>query len=177
MKTVDPFVISFRDLKSGTRNFDLIAGDSFFERYPESEIHRGEVHIGVELLREERMLDFHLTIDGNIVILCDRCNEPVTLGIGGKERLIVKLGDEYREESDEVQIIPETENTISLAPFIYEYIHLLLPMRRVHPDRSDGTSACDPEALKRLEELNKRPDHDDRWDALNKLKIENRQIV
>ena len=47
-------------------------------------------------------------------------------------RLVVKFGKEYAEESDEVVVIPEEEGAINLAWFLYEFIALAVPMKHVH---------------------------------------------
>ena len=47
-------------------------------------------------------------------------------------RLAVKFGKEYAEESDEVVVIPEEEGAINLAWFLYEFIALAVPMKHVH---------------------------------------------
>lgn len=49
-----------------------------------------------------------------------------------KNRLVVKFGDEYAEENDEVVVIPFSEGAINLAWFIYEFIALAIPMKHVH---------------------------------------------
>jgi len=105
-----------------------------------------------------------------VKVACDRCNELMDVGVSGNERLIVKLGDHYYEESEDVQVIPDTAHQFDLGPFIYEYIHLLLPIRRVHPEDEAGNSRCDPEILKKLKELSERHIQDPRWDVLTKLK-------
>jgi uncharacterized metal-binding protein YceD (DUF177 family) len=45
---------------------------------------------------------------------------------------VVKFGNEYAEESDEVVIVPEEEGSINIAWFLYEFIALAIPMKHVH---------------------------------------------
>ncbi len=142
----------------------------FFEQVEDTEIQGGSVSVAVVMAREERMLDLHFTIAGKVTVLCDRCNEPVEVEVNGKERLIVKLGDRYFEESEDVQVIPDTAHQVELSPFIYEYIHLLMPVRRVHPDDEQGNSRCNPEVIKKLNELGERHMQDPRWEVLTQLK-------
>jgi uncharacterized metal-binding protein YceD (DUF177 family) len=79
------------------------------------------------------------------------------------------MGDAYQDEGEEVIIIPEAERQFDVSPFLFEVIHLMLPARRVHPEK-DGQSECDPEILKKLEELSNQRAPDPRWEALKKLK-------
>jgi uncharacterized metal-binding protein YceD (DUF177 family) len=116
------------------------------------------------------MMDLHLAIEGKVSVACDRCNEQMEMDVKGNERLIIKLGDRYYEESDDVQVIPDTAHQFDMSPFLYEYIHLLLPIRRVHPEDEKGNSRCDPGIIRKLKELSESHMPDPRWEALNQLK-------
>jgi uncharacterized metal-binding protein YceD (DUF177 family) len=168
----EEYRIAFAGLKPGTHVFDFEIGRAFFEAIGDDVISDGKVTATISMIREERMLDLHFRIVGSVVVMCDRCNEPLMLEIGGEERLIVKLGDRYYEESEDVQIIPETDHAFDVAPFLYEYLHLMLPVRKVHPDDESGNSLCDPEVLKKLEELTPEPAPDPRWEVLRNLRQE-----
>lgn len=167
------FIIPFSGLKLGEHHFDFEIDSTFFDHFEYSEIKQGAVNVHLSMEREEKMLVMHFTLEGTITVPCDRCNEPVDLEINGDEDLIIKFGSDFIEESETVQIIPEGETQIDLSPFLYEYIHLAMPVRRVHPDDENGNSLCDPEILKRLEELPAPSGPDPRWEALNKLKTKN----
>jgi len=134
------------------------------------EIKGGTVAVSVVMDREERMMDLRFAIEGMLRVPCDRCNELMDIPVSGKERLIIKLGEGYYEEREDVQVIPETAGKIDLGPFIYECIYLLLPARRVHPDDVSGNTTCDPEVIRKLKELSEQHTPDPRWDALNQLK-------
>ena len=170
MKDPEQYQIAFSGLKPGTHTFDFKIGKLFFDAVEDAEIRDGAVSVTVTMVKEERMMDFHFTIAGTVKVSCDRCNELMDIAIGGNERLIVKFGDRYYEESEDVQVIPETAHQFDLRPFIYEYIHLLLPIRRVHPEDKKGESLCDPVIIEKLKELSQHHTLDPRWDALNKLK-------
>ena len=166
----DQYQIAFSGLNPGTYIFDFQIGDSFFEQLQDAEIKGGQVSVIVTMAKEERMMDLHLEISGQVRVACDRCNELMDMEVDGRERLIIKLGDHYFEESEDVQVIPDTAHQFDLGPFMYEYIHLLLPIRRVHPEDEAGSSQCDPEIIRKLKELSERHMEDPRWEALKKLK-------
>lgn len=119
------------------------------------------------------MLVFLFSISGEVILACDRCNEPIQIPLFGEERLIVKFGDEYSEQSYEVQIIPESESKFDTAPFLYEFIHLLLPMRRIHPEDEKSDSACAQTVMDKIEELSQKPKEDPRWEKLKELGMKN----
>lgn len=177
MDSAGAYVIPFKGLKFGSYPFDFEIDDSFFSLFPESQVQKAAVHVHVDFEKEERMLVAHITLDGEAEVPCDRCNEPMNVKINGLERLIVKFGEAYQEQTDEVLIIPEAEHQIDLAPFLYEYVHLLLPMRKVHEEDAKGPRQCDPGVIRKMEELNRKAASDPRWEALAKFKETNDQIV
>lgn len=167
------FVIQFGGLKPGMHHFSYEIDHSFFDHFDYSEIKNGKVNVEIDMEREEKMLVIHFSLDGMVEVPCDRCYIPFNLPIVGKETLIVKFGKDYHEENEQIQIIPEGEHHFDVSPFIYEYIHLLMPFRKVHPEDSEGNSLCDPEVIKRIGESENESEPDPRWDALKKLKTNN----
>ena len=64
---------------------------------------------------------------------------------------------------------------LDLQQHLYEFIHLALPIKRVHPGDKNGKSTCDPVMLKKLEELIVEEEKEERprWDELKKLMNDN----
>ena len=173
MDYLKQFVIPFGGLKPGVHQFTFKVDDLFFEQFEHSEIKKGKFTVEVAFEREEKMLILNFVINGKVEIPCDRCYESFLLPVSGKERLIVKFGDGFHEEDEEVQIIPIGETQIDISPFIYEFVHLLIPYRRVHPEDENGNSQCDPDIIKRIDEREATSEPDPRWEALKKLKPKN----
>jgi len=170
------YSIQFASLKPENYTFEFVVNDKFFENFDESEIKKGHVKILVDLERQTRMLIFNFKIEGVVKLLCDRCLDEYDQPIHSEERLIVKLGSEKKEETEEIVVIPEADHSISLAQFFYEYIHLALPVKKVHPSNSKGKSLCNKEVIKKLKEhentkSNESEKPDPRWDALKKIKF------
>jgi len=94
--------------------------------------------------------------------------------VSGNEEFFIKFGTEYREENDDVLIIPENETHIEISGLIYDYLHLMIPYRVVHPDNESGETTCNPEVIKRLNELSLREesDADSPWGKLKDLNLE-----
>lgn len=164
------FIIHFTGLSIGNHQFEFEVDDTFFESYEYSELHHGKVRVDVDLEKQERMLLFSFQIEGSVEVTCDRCGEEFMLPLSGTEQLIVKFGNEYAEENADIITIPATDYKFDLSPFLYEYLHLMLPSRILHPDDENGNTSCNPEVLKRLEQLAPHPSTDPRWDALSRLK-------
>ena len=173
MDYLKQFVIQFGGLKSGLHQFSFEIEDLFFGKFEYSEIKKGNATVKIDFEREEKLLILNFFIDGKVEMHCDRCYELFLLPINGKERLIVKFGNDFHEENEEVQIIPEGETQIDIRSFVYEFIHLLIPFRRVHPEDENGNNLCDPEIIKRIDERESSYEPDPRWEVLKKLKPQN----
>jgi len=167
---MEKYQIQFSGLKPGLHNFEFTLDHSFFEYYSYSDITDCKIRILSEMEKEERMLIFRFDIAGNLGMVCDRCGDPLTVEISGKQNLVVKLGDHYEEESEVVQIIKESDARFDISQFFYEYICLMLPAHRVHGNDSKGKSLCNPEVIKRLEDPKLTHEPDPRWEVLRKLK-------
>jgi uncharacterized metal-binding protein YceD (DUF177 family) len=163
------YTIQFVGLEPGNHQFEFEVNDSFFEHFEFSQIQHGTIHVTIDLQKMERMMIFDINIDGKVLVTCDRCTNEFDLPLHDTQRLIVKLGAEYTEESEDVVVIPETDYQFNLASYIYEFIHLALPARLLHPDDANGNSTCDPDMLRLLETLTPTESVDPRWEALKKL--------
>ena len=98
----------------------------------ENEVKKGKVKVDLALRRASMMFELDFQIKGVVSVPCDRCLEDVEIPIETQNRLVVKFGDEYAEESDELVVVPEEEGVISLAWYMYEFIALAIPMKHVH---------------------------------------------
>ena len=164
------FVVPFSGLKVGNYTFTFEIDDRFFEHFEYSEISQGRIHVDVVLERQPRMMVFSFLIAGHVFIPCDRCGEMFSQPVDGEETLIVKYGPEHEEESEDILVIKEDEHELDLSQYIYEYIHLLLPMRKVHGTDENGNSLCNPDITSRITYQEDQPEDDPRWDVLKKLK-------
>ena len=150
--------------------FDI--DDKFFDDYEQSEITKGKVKAEVDLDKRTSMLEFHFRIAGNVTIICDRCLDEFEMPIEYEATLFVKFGDTSEEQTDEIIVLSHNEFEIDVAQYIYEFVHLSLPYKRVHPNDSKGRSTCNKEMLKKLDEYiirENKEDNDPRWDDLQNL--------
>ena len=170
MNYLDNYNIMFSGLGLGEHSFEFEIGDKFFESFDYSEIKQGKITVGVRLEKQERMLVLNFHLSGFVHVMCNRCMEFYDQPITGTEQLFVKFGDEHREESDNIIIIPSGNHTINISQFIYEYINLLLPYKCVHPNDDAGKSRCNTVATDEVEKLSTQPHTDPRWDALKTIK-------
>lgn len=167
------FNIPFSGLKQGKHDFNYEIDNTFFESFGYEEFNEVAVDLRVVLNKTSTMLELDFDATGTVNVDCDLTSEPYDQPIEGHLELVVKFGEEYDDDDDEILILPQGEHQVNVAQFIYEMIILAVPQKRVHPGIADGTLKS--EALDRLQELqpkdkkNNDDESDPRWDELKKL--------
>ena len=167
------YVIPFSGLKEARHSFEFEIDKEFFENIPDSLVDDGNVKVDFVLEKRSSMLILEFEIQGLLTSPCDRCNEPVEIEVEASEKLYVKFTDESMEDTDEIIILSESDYEIDIAPYIYEFIVLAAPSRRVHEE-----GECDEEYLNKLEEYShleideseEEEEIDPRWAKLKNLK-------
>jgi uncharacterized protein len=167
------YIIQFSSLAEGIHSFEFIIDDKFFKEFEFSEITDGKVNIDLQFDRQATMIVMEFAINGYITCICDRCLENYQQEISGNERIIVKFSDDKSEESDEIKVLPVAANEIDISQDVYEFINLLLPVKRVHPEDKSGKSFCNPEIIKILNKLGPQKNIDPRWEELKKISFKN----
>lgn len=167
------FLIPFVGLKLGKHQFDYQIGKEFFEGFEFDEYNDVNVKVDLVLDKKSTMLELAFKHKGTINVPCDLTGEEFDLPIKGKLNLIVKFGDVFNNENDELLILPHGEFQVDVAQYIYEMIVLSVPSKRIHPGVKDGTLKT--EAIEKLNELAPKEQHkeednnDPRWDKLKQL--------
>ena len=173
MRYMYQFIIPFSGLKEGMHDFAFDLEDKFFEHFEYTEIKKGKVHVDCLLEKQSRMMILQFRIRGTVFVPCDRCGEEFGLEIAGEQNLIVKYGESHTEESEDILVITEKEHEIDISQYLYEYVHLLLPMKKTHPEDEQGQSQCNPEILRYIKDTEEHP-VDPRWEVLQKIKNNNK---
>ena len=175
MKMLKDYEISFFGLKEGLHRFEYKIDRQFFEYFGYEEFLDADLSIELDFRKKSNLLELHLTGQGKAKVNCDLSNEAFDLPLNGELALVVKFGEEYNDDNEEVLILPHGEHQMNVAQYIYEMMVLAVPPKRVHPGIEDGS--LDSDILKRLEELspereNKKQNIDPRWEDLKKLLID-----
>lgn len=145
MEETKRYTIAYRGLRSGLHDFHFKVDGGLFRAYGSTEIKDGDCDVSVALERGESMLTLDVTVDGSVVVECDRCLEDCNVPIHYEGQLLVKFSDEVHEYDGEVMWLLPMEDEVDLTQYIYESIVLALPYQRVHPD-----GECNPEMLERF---------------------------
>ena len=172
MKSDRRFVILFRGLAQGKHDFVFDVDNEFFDGFEGSEISIGKVFVSVGLSKTVNLLELDFSLKGSVTVMCDRCLDEFEMPIEYQTKLFVKFGDISEEQDDEVIILSQADGELDIKQHIYEYIHLSLPYKRVHPDKQ-GKSTCNKEMLKKLSEYSIREHTETPWDDLKNLMNKN----
>ena len=170
MKYAREFMLPLAGLPLGETRYTFDLERPFFELHADEEVSDARLKGALLLAKRDNMIELIFSIKGWMGVDCDRCGDNFHQEVEGEQELILKYGEQYEEESDEVLTIPVDLHEFDISHLLYEYIILLLPYRKIHPDNADGSSTCNAEVLKRLEQMRKEEAADPRWEALKKLK-------
>lgn len=167
------FSIPFSGLKQGKHDFGFKISNKFFESFGFDEFNESDVHLDVLLNKTSTMLELEFSAQGMVNVDCDITSEPYEQPISSEMELVVKFGDEYNDDDDEILIIPHGSHEVNIAQYVYEMLVLAVPQKRVHPGIADGTLKS--KALDKLAELQpketrgNKDENDPRWDKLKSL--------
>ncbi|MGB2087219.1 MAG: YceD family protein [Psychroflexus salarius] len=174
MKDLEAYVIKFVGLKQGKHQFEYKITDEFFDFFEYDDFNTAEVNMTILLNKKANMLEFSFTAKGNINLNCDVSTEAYDQLVQNTFELVVKFGDEYNDDNEDLLILPWSDYELNIAHYIYETIVLAIPQKRIHPGVEDGT--LDSEILDKLDELQPKAeedknedDIDPRWEDLKKL--------
>jgi uncharacterized metal-binding protein YceD (DUF177 family) len=160
-------------LSAGNHDFVFDIDKKFFDDFEGSEIKEGKVNVLVNLTKTANFLELNFRLEGTLLATCDRCLDEFELPIEYLTKLYVKFGDITDDQNDEIIMLPYSEGELDIKQFIYEYIHLSLPYKRVHPNDKKGKSTCNTEMLKKLGEYTVKEHTETPWDDLKKLMNKN----
>ncbi|HKL35702.1 MAG TPA: DUF177 domain-containing protein [Salegentibacter sp.] len=175
MRNLAAYTIPFVGLKLGKHQFEYEIDNEFFEHFEYDDLNSSNVKIDLLLEKKTTMMELTFKASGSVNVNCDITNEPYDQPIEGSLFLVIKFGDEFNDENEDLLILPHGEFEVNVQQYIYELIVLSIPLKRVHPGVEDGT--LDSEVLDKLEELSisnneNKSDEDEidpRWNKLKNL--------
>ena len=171
MRDLNPFVINTSGLKTGTHKFDFNIDNKFFEGFDYFDFKSAKLKTKLTLEKKETILNLTFETKGNIKVPCDLSMEVFEMFSLSSFSLVVKYGEMYNDESDEILILPHNSNQIDISQYIYEMVVLSVPYKKIHPGIKDGSLKSDIlEKLKLFQPKEKKQlEHDSRWNKLKDL--------
>ena len=168
------FTIPFVGLKEGKHDFEFIIKKAFFDFFEYDEFNDVLITTSLLLNKTSTMMELEFISQGTINVNCDLTNEPFDQEIDSELKLIVRFGEEFNDENEEILILPHGEYEVDIKQYIYEMIVLSKPFKLIHPGIEDGTldigilSSIEKYSLKENTEEDSE-DVDPRWNKLKNL--------
>ena len=173
MERSSKFMLPFVGLKEGVHQFNYDIENTFFKTFDFNDFFDAKVKISLTLDKKSTLLKLNFKAQGSLEVACDVTDEHFDFPIDTNFDWIVKFGDDYNNDNDEILIIPHGSYEIDLAQPIYEMIVLAIPAKIEHPGIEDGSLESD--ILNKLEELQPKErllpqeESDPRWNKLKDL--------
>ena len=171
MKSISTHKIEFAGLKVGKHQFSFELNKEFFENFSFFDFNNISLKVDIDLIKKSNLLELNFYAKGSVNVNCDMTNEPFDMPFDKEDLLVVKFGQEYNDEDNEILVLPFGEHKIILDQYLYELVILSLPRKRVHPGVEDGT--LESEIIEILDELKPSGlglETDPRWEKLKKIK-------
>lgn len=165
-----------------TFNFQLTS--EFFSLFEESVVQKGLLNVDVDLEKTSLHIRVNISIKGIVELVCDRSLDVFDYQIDSITPLIFKFSEEEEGEiTDEIIGIKRETIKINMAQYIYEFINLELPIKKLHPRFQAEDNQEDAESFLIYSTENKEKSDNDsptedlidpRWLALKSLNDKNK---
>ncbi|MBC7451671.1 MAG: DUF177 domain-containing protein [Cytophagales bacterium] len=185
MNKLKDFDIEVFSIKENTHlKYDFELDDSFFNLFEESMIQKGSLKVEIDIEKTALLIRSFFKIEGTVELICDRSLDPFEFTIDSEQPIIFKYAEEEGEITDEIIGIKRETVKINMAQYIYEFIGLEVPIKKLHPRFQEEEDQNDNETIliysteeKKVEDSKDASTEDfidPRWLALKTLKDKNK---
>jgi hypothetical protein len=127
------YKVQLASLGEGRHEQDFECGTEFFRNMENPDVISSDVHVHLDLVKKNDAYDCTFHCKGMLQIPCDRCLDPLDHEVDTTYHITVKYGEDYKDDSDDLLIIPESDAYLNVAYMLYDTIVLTIPLRHVHP--------------------------------------------
>lgn len=127
------FNIALKSMPEGEHKFRFHLDKQFFKNMESADIRDADVSVDLAVVYRNGVYDLTFTCSGTVTVACDRCLDDLEVPIESAYHVTVKYGDAFRDDSDELIEIPETDSSLNVAYMIFDTVSLAIPIKHVHP--------------------------------------------
>ncbi len=172
-KVLKSFEIDLARLENGTHHFQFELVPDFFETFENNLVEEGYGKASLVIDKSESMMALNFIIEVDVLLICDVSIESYRESLNCQKKHIVKFGLTNEELSDEISTIDMGMQILNVSGYIYEFVSLEIPMKKVHPrlrgqERAELVYKDETPFLNDQEQENK---IDPRWEVLKKIKL------
>ena len=132
-KVVNGFSVNIVSLSQKAHEFKYTIGKAFFDEFGKDLLEEGQFEATVVLDKHDTFIEGSFLIQGVARLVCDRSLESFDHPIKSRHKLLFKFGEQDGEVADDIEIISRDKQTLNIGQYLYEFIGLALPMKRIHP--------------------------------------------
>jgi uncharacterized metal-binding protein YceD (DUF177 family) len=171
-KQANKCILPFASLKNGEYDYLFTLDSSLFSENSFADIHKASIMAQVKFEKNSGVLAIVFNITGQVNVTCDRCSEDFDMNIDLHKKLFVKTNAILHSEEDDMISLTGDETDLDIAPLVYQYVALSLPMQKVHGKNSADASACNPETIKKLKTIEVSKSNDELFIQTSNLHFE-----
>lgn len=127
------FKIQLKSLGIGEHDFAFHLDKDFFTNMESADVRDADLNVKLSVQYNGDFYNLDFKITGEVVLTCDRCLDALHFPIDTEYHIVVKYGEDYNDDSDEVLEIPQSDPTLNVAYMIYDTVVLAIPIKHVHP--------------------------------------------
>ena len=120
-------------MPEGEHRFEFHLDKRFFENMENADIHDADLDVVLTVTHKSDIYQFDFQITGTITPICDRCLDDLIMPVDTTYSIAVKYGDDYNDDSDDLLVIPHSDNFLNVAYMIHDTVALTIPIKHVHP--------------------------------------------
>jgi uncharacterized protein len=178
MKIQKTYTIDISNIDGETFDVDFTIENAFFSALEQSLIEKGNLVAHINLYKTQGVIKAVFHIEGTVELTCDRTLNVFDYPINSINTILYKFSDKDDELTDEIMLIRHDTAFIDVAPVLFDFIALQIPLKKIHPDfllPQDDESNDDILIYSSVNDEKDLTDSnidilDPRWEALKKLK-------
>jgi uncharacterized metal-binding protein YceD (DUF177 family) len=125
--------LPLKSLGIGEHSFEYHLDKQFFVNMESTDVRDADLAVCLNVVYKGDFYDLSFKISGEVVLICDRCLDDLHFPIEAEYHIVVKYGEDYNDDNDEVLEIPESDANLNVAYMIYDTVVLAIPIKHVHP--------------------------------------------
>ena len=160
-------------LKNGTHHFQFELVPDFFKTFENNLVKEGYGTASLEMDISEAIITLNFIIKVNVLLTCDLSLESYREPLICEKKHIVRFGLTNEELSDDISIIDMGTQTLDVSNYIYEYVSLEIPMKKILPKlrNQERTELVYEDKNPSFNDQEKDDTADPRWEVLRKIKF------
>lgn len=179
-----------KSMPKGDHSFEYHLGKQFFINMENTDVRDADLSVDLAVSYNGEFYELNFAVEGTVTLLCDRCLDDLIIPIETGYHVIVKYGESYDDSSDEMLVIPESDNSLNVAYMLFDTVMLAIPIKHVHPlgkcnramsallkkhrsRANDEDAELEDELIDEMDSMTSDSMTDPRWDELKKLNDNN----